>query len=329
MSQIGRRSFLQGIAATAGLGAGLTATAQDAGPGPKGPLVYAPPAGSGGWQGGLSPWPLTLNASTIRPAPVLEKVRVAAEAGWDGIELWINDLESHEADGGNLKDLGQLIRDQGLFVPNIIGLWDCMPAAPEAWEESLKATRERMRRAAEVGSRCVAAIPAPDRPDFDLKRGAEMYAELLRIGREDYGITVAFEFVGFLEGVHRLGQACAVALDANDRDACLVMDTFHLYRGGSGFNGLRHLDPGFIAVFHWNDLPAGREREALGDGDRVYPGDGMLPLGSVLRDLKAIGYTGPLSLEIFVREYWEMPAIDVAKAGLEKMRACITDAGVA
>jgi len=35
---------------------------------------------------------LCLNTSTIKPQPLLEKVRLAAEAGFDGIELWINDI---------------------------------------------------------------------------------------------------------------------------------------------------------------------------------------------------------------------------------------------
>ncbi len=309
---LGRRGFLQGLAAA------TTA----------GPLAAGAHGATNKYQGGASPWPLSLNASTIRPAPVLDKIRVAAETGWDGIELWIDDLENHEKNGGSLKDLGRSIRDQGLFVPNIIGLWNCMPAEPEAWAPALKVTRERMRMSAEVGSKCVAAIPIPDRANFDLKWGADRYGELLRIGREDYGITVAFEFVGFFKGIHRLGQACAVAIDADDPDACLVMDTFHLYRGGSGFNGIRHLDANFIAVFHWNDVPGGMKREAAGDKDRVFPGDGVLPLGQALRDLKAIGYTGPLSLEIFKREYWEQDPKEVARAGIEKMRACVAAAGV-
>jgi len=185
-----------------------------------------------------------------------------------------------------------------------------------------------MRRSADVGSIHVAAIPAPDREDFDLKWGAEMYRELMRIGREDYGITVAFEFVGFMKGVHRFGQACAVALDANDDKACLIMDTFHLFRGGSGFNALGLIQGSLIANFHFNDAPGDVPREEQGDEHRLYPGDGILPLTQVLQSLKAIGYEKALSLEIFKREYWEQAPDKVAADGLDKMRKCIAAAGV-
>lgn len=278
------------------------------------------------YQKGSSPWPLCLNSSTIRPTPLEDKIRIAGETGYDGIEPWVNELADYEKAGGDLKVLGEDIRRCGLFVPNVIGLWDCMPATPEDFEKSLEATRERMRLCAAIGSQHVAAIPAPDRPDFDIKWGAEMYRRLLEIGRNEYNIVVAFEFVGFLKGVYRLGQACAVAIDANDRTACLIADTFHLFRGGSGFDGVCHIDGSLIANFHWNDVPAEPPREEQGDEHRIYPGDGILPLKKLLVDLESIGYTGPLSLEMFNREHWKQDPKVVAATGLDKMRSLIASA---
>lgn len=305
-----RRSFLKaGLELTAAAPAVLAANA-------------APPEKK--YQNGASLWPLCINTSTIRPATLKDKIRIAAEAGYDGIEPWIDELEEHEAAGGDLKSLGREIRDRGLFVPNIIGLWDSMPADKDAWQKSLATTRRRMRMSADVGAEHVAAIPAPDRADFDLKWGAERYRDLLKIGREEFGIIVACEFVGFLKGIHRLGLAAAIALDADDPDACLICDTFHLYRGGSGFNGLSQLGPKFIADFHWNDVPADPPREQLGDEHRIYPGDGILPLRQVLGELLTIHYTGPLSLETFNREHWKQDPALVAKTGLAKMREQVT-----
>ncbi len=305
-----RRAFLR-----SGAGAGLALAAS---------CTHAKPVAR--YQGGVSPWPIVLNTSTIRPASLRDKINAAAEAGYDGIEPWVEDLEKYEAEGGDLNALGRQIRDKGLFVPNVIGLWECMPAGEDAWQASLPATRNRMRMCAAIGSQHVAAIPAPDRADFDLKWGADRYRDLLQIGREEYGLVVAFEFVGFFKGVHRLGQACAVAVDACDADACLIADTFHLYRGGSGFDGLCHLDGAFIANFHWNDVPASPPREELGDQHRIYPGDGILPLRQVLESLKGIGYTGPLSLELFNREHWEQDPKVVAETGLRKIMGLMAPA---
>ena len=307
-----RRSFLKATAAAA-LAIPADAQTTDGIPAKPGPA----PA---------SPWPLCLNGSTIRPTPLTQKISVAAEAGYDAIELWTEDLQKHEAEGGNLADVRKMVEDGGLWVPNVIGLWGCMPPDRGAFEKSLAQSRDYMRMAAAVGSRHAAAIPLPDRADFDLKWGAECYRELLRIGREEFGLKIAFEFVGFFKGVHRLGQACAVAIDADDPDACLIMDTFHLFRGGSGFEGIRHLNGSFIADFHWNDVPSDPPRQAQGDEHRLYPGEGILPLTQVLRDLRSINYTGPLSLELFRKEHYAQEPGTVAKVGLDRMGACVAAA---
>ncbi len=320
MASIGRRDFLVSAAAVASTLPALSAESEVAKETNLVEIEYP-------YQDGHSPWPLVLNASTVRQAPLDEKIRVAEDAGWDGLELWIDDIEKYEAEGGNLQDLGQEIKDRGLFIPNVIGLWNAMPATKEAWDESLHDTQRRMRQVAEVGSPFVAAIPAPDREDFDLAWGIEMYRELVRLGREDHNITVAFEFIGFFKGIHRLGQAAAIALDADIPEACLIMDTFHLYRGGSGFNGIKHLQGSFFADFHWNDVPDSMPREEMTDSDRTLPGDGILPLTQVLKDLHAIGYKRSLSLELFREDLWAQEPEVVSRLGLEKMRTNLDAAG--
>jgi 2-keto-myo-inositol isomerase len=72
-----------------------------------------------------------------------------------------------------------------------------------------------------------------------------------------------------------------------------------------------------------NDYPADPPRERISDSDRVYPGDGVAPLKAMLRDLRQLGFQGVLSLELFNREYWKQDALNVARTGLEKMRAVV------
>ena len=310
---IDRRHFLT-TAAGAGLGLSAVGTSALGDDKPK--------------RSSKRPWPLCLNTSTIRPASLEQKVQVAKETGWDAIELWMNDLEEYEKQGGDLKALGEDISDSGLFVPNVIGLWNSMPATEEEFKKSLDGTRNRMRIAADVGAQHVAALPTPDRSDIDLAWCTHCYRELLKIGKSDYGIIPAIEFVGFFKGVFRLGQACAIAFDTDDPDACLIADTFHIFRGGSGFNGIKHLNGSFIADFHWNDASDDVPREQQGDQHRLLPGDGTLPLKSLLKDLKAIGYTGPLSLELFHRELWKKDPKQVAQEGLNRMLECIGERGM-
>ena len=299
-----RRSFLLGSAAA---GAALSAVPAAA----DVPKKY---------QGGASPWPMCLNTSTIRPTSLKDKVRLAGETGYDALELWMNDLEDHEASGGDVEALGREIRDRGMFVIDVIGLWDCMPEPIEAFQASLELTKKRMRLAEKVGSRHVAVLPLPDRVPFDLAYATDRYRDLLEIGLNEFNIQPAFEFVSVFKGVRRLGQAAHAALDANHPKAMIIPDTFHLHNGGSGFDGIRHLRADFIASFHWNDVPANPPPGNMADGDRIHPGDGVLPLVPLMKDLLHIGYTGPISLEMFNKEHWASDPKVVLETGLRKMK---------
>jgi len=89
------------------------------------------------YQNGASPWPICLDTATIRPASLLEKIKIAAEAGYDGIEPWDGELEEYEKNGGNLKELGVQIKKLGLKVPSVIGLWNAIPDTMDLFIKSL------------------------------------------------------------------------------------------------------------------------------------------------------------------------------------------------
>lgn len=139
-----RRTFAGSIGAAVAAGATMQARAAEAPP---------QPAAAKRWQNGTSPWPLCLDTATIRPASLEEKIRIAAKAGFDAIEPWEGELHEYEEKGGILADLGKRIRDAGLFVPSVIGLWNAIPATREEFDKSLVDSRRRMRQADAAGGR--------------------------------------------------------------------------------------------------------------------------------------------------------------------------------
>jgi sugar phosphate isomerase/epimerase len=73
--------------------------------------------------------------------------------------------------------------------------------------------------------------------------------------------------------------------------------------------------------------PGANPAAEVKDSDRLYPGDGDLPLAQMLKDLWKVGFRGPLSLEMFSDAEWKKSAAEVAKRGIEKMRAVIAKSG--
>lgn len=282
------------------------------------------------YQGGRSPWPICLDTATIRPATLLDKIKFASQAGYDAMEPWEGEINDYENAGGNLADLKKRIADAGLFIPSVIGLWNAIPPTREEFDASLKDSRRRMRQAAAIGAQHIQTIPQPARPwrEFDPFWAAARYRELLEIGLNEFNINPAMVFVQFLEGSRTIGQAAQIAIDADHPKAKIIPDVFHMHIGRSGFHGLRHLRGEFIAIFQFNDAPPQPSIEQLEDKHRVYPGDGILPLTECLRDLKEIGYTGCVSLELYNPTYWEGDLAQVARTGLEKTLTAIERAKV-
>lgn len=314
-----RRNFI-GLSSTIGLMAGILPTAAIA------EIKQVEQMGKR-YQNGASPWPICLDTSTIRPASLKDKVSIAAEAGFDGIEPWDSELEEFEKNGGNLKALGAEIKKLGLKVPSVIGLWNAIPGTMPEFELSLKETRRRMRMAHDIGAEHIQTIPNTLPENYNQKWVAERYRDIIEIGMKEFNIKPALVFVKYFT-IKTLGQAVGVAMDANHPNALVIPDVYHMYISGGGFEGLKMLKGDAIAIFQFNDAPNTPAFKDLKDEHRVYPGDGILPLTSIFKDLKATGYKGFISLEMYNPNYYKEDLLQVAKTGLRKTLEVLKKAGV-
>lgn len=270
------------------------------------------------YQSGRSPWPICIDTATIRTAKDLDtKVDIAIEAGYDAIEPWDGELAEYEKNGGDLKKLGKRIKDAGLFVPSMIGLWGSIPENEEKFQANLPATRNRMRMASEIGCQYVQTIPNEVGQNYDHNFVVSCYKRILEIGLKEYNVQPALVFVKMFP-LKTMGQATAIALDTNHPKAMIIPDVYHMYISKGGFEGMKLLNGNIYAIFQFNDAPGGMEIEDMQDKHRVFPGDGILPLPQILKDLKASGFGGCVSLELYNPEYHKRDLLSVAKEGLEK-----------
>lgn len=275
------------------------------------------------------PFGYCLNMGTImgHKLSLADEVEVAAEAGWQGVEPWIRNIRRYVDDGGSLADLRKRIDDSGLQVVSAIGFtrWAVDDDAERA--QGLEQFREEMDLVAQLGGTHIAASPAGINrtPGVDLAKIAERYRAVLELGPEA-NVIPQLEIWGSAQTLGTVAEAAYVACRADHPDACLLLDAFHMYRGGSGFECLKLLNGAKMHAFHVNDYPDDPPREEINDSYRVYPGDGVCPLAFVLRTLYDTGFRGMLSLELFNRDYWKQDALTVAKTGLAKTRAAVDEA---
>jgi sugar phosphate isomerase/epimerase len=268
----------------------------------------------------------SLNTSTIRgqKVPLPQEVEIAAKAGYHAIEPWISELDQYAKDGGSLKDLGKRIRDQGLTVESAIGFAEWIVEDDARRKKGMEQARLDLDLVQQIGGKRLAAPPAgaTDRSDLNLYKIAERYRALVDLG-SNFGVVPQVELWGFSKTLSRLGEVVMVAVESHVPSACILIDVYHLYKGGSGFASLKLIGAAALQVIHVNDYPADPPREKITDAQRVYPGDGVAPLKTMLRDLKALGFRGVLSLELFNREYWKQDPLEVARTGLRKLQAVV------
>jgi 2-keto-myo-inositol isomerase len=263
-----------------------------------------------------------LNTSTIRPTPLLEKVRLAGEAGYTAIEPWNDEITAYLEQGGSMTELKRALTDAGLRVVSVIALHGWITSEGADYARVLDDCRRRMAQAAELGSPYIVA--SPPQQVVDLGRATERFAELLEIGKAS-GVLPSMEFLGFVDGINNVASAWTIASGTGDPRATVVADVFHMIRGGGRVDDLLQIPGDRLACFHINDLPAQPDPLTQKDEDRVMVGEGIADLPRVIANLRSIGYRGPLSLELFNRELWSQDPSSVVRRGLDRIRALAGD----
>lgn len=270
-----------------------------------------------------------LNTSTINGGvvPVRKQLKIAADAGYQAIELWLRDVEKFVAEGGKLDDLRKEISDLGLGLDSAIAFGKWIVDNEDERKSGLEQCRRDMEMVKALGGSRIAAPPvgATNLPKLDLAKAAERYRALLDVGAK-VGVLAQLELWGFSQNLSTLAEVLFVAAGANHPDACLLLDVYHLYKGGNDFNNVGLIPASKMTCLHMNDYPASPIRAEIADKDRVYPGDGVAPMNVILKGLFQSGFAGTLSLELFNKTYWEQPPETVAKVGLEKMKQVVEKA---
>jgi sugar phosphate isomerase/epimerase len=267
-----------------------------------------------------------LNTATLQGYKLSanEVIDVAGRAGYHAIEPWLNLLSAYTGQGGSLADLRKRIADLGLTIESAIAFPQWVVDDPAKRAAALEQVRREMDMVAQIGGKRIAAPPAGanNGPNIAPAAIVERYRAVLEIG-DQAGVVPELEFWGSSTTLNRLSQAVFVALETGHPKACVLADVFHLYKGGSGFGGLKLLGSQAIQVMHMNDYPAEPPRETVADRDRVYPGDGVAPLKQILGDLHVVNPSAVLSLEVFNPAYWKGDPLETARTGLARMKQAV------
>ena len=257
-------------------------------------------------------------------ADLATDIKAAGAAGYDLVELWASKLrtflETHA-----IADLRALLTENSVEPYSINSIEHITFRTPEDYESIKAQCGELSAIAGQLYCPYIVVVPGklPEGATKDqiIDESVRVLNELADIS-EPYGVSLAFEFLGQTDCSVQTLDLCNEIVEKVDRKSVgNVIDTFHFYAGNSTFEAIDSMRPEKLFIFHINDaedLP----KEQLTDAQRLYPGEGILPIAEMKEHFDKIGYDRMVSIEIFRPEYWGHDPFEVArkaKAATEKV----------
>ncbi len=269
----------------------------------------------------LGPDDLILCAGTLAQTPLAERIALAAEAGYTGLSLFLDDLERASL---GTQELRQRLADHGLRIGELDPLMSWVPgAAPvpgigrfdeDAFYRAADATGARSINAA-----CFAS-EVPERPVLIDAFGA------LCDRAAAHGLLVHLEFMPFAP-IATLGDALAIVAGADRSNGGLMFDAWHLVRSGGTAAELEQAAHRVTAT-QLDDVQPEAEPDLVAETlhRRLLPGEGAADLVGLVRALDAGGCQAPIGVEVFNDALQEKGARQVAYRTAEATRRVLAQA---
>ncbi|MGZ3944693.1 MAG: sugar phosphate isomerase/epimerase family protein [Mucilaginibacter sp.] len=265
-----------------------------------------------------------LNLSTIRGQKLgfMGELEVAAKAGYGSVEIWIDTLREYLDGGGKIAEIKSKLSGLGLKVENCIAFAKWVVDDEATRKQAMEQMKTEMGLVAEIGCKRIAATGMGLTSDttITLDTIAERYHNVLDLGLS-IGVIPLLEMWGFQKQMSTASEVTYSAMQSGGAQAKILLDVFHLYKGGTPLDTLSFMNPDINPILHMNDYPPTLSRAVITDADRIYPGDGVAPIKRILQILQHRQEPLILSVELFNAEYYKQDALTVAKTALAKMKA--------
>jgi 2-keto-myo-inositol isomerase len=242
-----------------------------------------------------------------------------AAAGCTHVEVWLTKLETYLQDH-TLKDVQYWLEKTRLSLPVASLQGGLLASQGEARREAWDLFRRRLDLCRELAiSTIVVACDVP--PPLSQQTIERVQASLVQLAQEigQRRLRAALEFQATSAFGNNLQTAAALVANVASPHLGLCLDAFHWHVGPSKTEDLAYLTAENLFHVQLCDL-ADTPRELARDADRILPGEGDIPLAPLLDHLRRIDYRGCLSIELMNPQLWQIPALQLADAGMAALR---------
>src|SRR3954447_7226351 len=134
------------------------------------------------------PFRFCLNTSTIsgQKPGLLRSIDIAAKAGYDGAELWVNEIKEYLSEGNSLQSLNEFIKARKLVVEDAISFTTWMVDDDAKRKAGLTELEDEMKLIAALGCPSIAAPPTgvEKNEPINYQVAGKRYRTILELGRK-------------------------------------------------------------------------------------------------------------------------------------------------
>lgn len=257
-------------------------------------------------------------ATVCLSGTLMEKMQACAIAGFDGIEIFEQDLVTSPL---TPEDVRKMAADLGLTLDLYQPFRDFDSVSEDLLAANLRRADAKFRLMERLGMDTVLVCSnvATASIDSDDLR-TEQLAVLADLAGQ-HGVKVAYEalawgkYVSDYEHAHRLVEA----VDHPNLGTCL--DSFHILSRDWDTAPIEAFNPDKIFFVQVADAPKlSMDVLSWSRHYRVFPGEGQFELAKFMGHVVRAGYAGPVSLEIFNDVFRQS---DVERTAVDGMRSLI------
>ena len=226
-----------------------------------------------------------------------EKLTAAARAGFDGVEIFENDLLASPL---TPEEIRARCADLGLGIDLYQPMRDIEAVPEEEFARNLRRARHKFELMRRLGADTllVCSSVSPRAVDDDAL-AAEQLSRLAAVAQES-GVRVAYEALAWGRHVGTYEHAWRIVESAGHPALGTCLDSFHILSRGSDPKGIEDIPGEKIFFLQLADAPLlAMDVLQWSRHYRCFPGQGGFDVAGLVRHVLRTGYDGPLSLEVF------------------------------
>ena len=247
-----------------------------------------------------------------------DRLDAAAAAGFDGVEIFENDLIASAASVAAIRSRAA---DRGLSVELYQPFRDAEGAPRERFRSVTRRMRAKLDMMAALGAPMIliCSSVAPDTIEDDDLAAGQLH-QLANMAAE-HGMRIAYEALAWGRHVSTWPHSWDIVQRADHPALGLCLDSFHVLSRTDSYGDIASLPGDRVFFLQLADAPRlAMDVLQWSRHHRLFPLQGRFDLPGFTRAVCATGYSGPLSLEVFNDVFRQA---DPRRTAVDAMRSLI------